>query len=170
MPILKELQKKPIYRMTDGVKLGEIKDLYLDGDAQRVEAVLIGKEGMFARKIMVVKRDDIAVMGVDAWLATGAAEAVSLEELPGADGLELAGDFRKRELETVGQTKVGTAGDVLLDDAGNVLAFTLGKALLKGAVADAGQIARAAITALGDKRSPMLVDLESAEKAANRPT
>jgi uncharacterized protein YrrD len=170
MPTLKELLKKPIYRLTDGVKLGEIKDLFLDAEATRVVAVLVGKEGVFARKTMVLRRDDIEVLGVDAWLATGSAEVANLEELPGGEGLEPAGDYRKRELETVGNTKIGTVGDVIFDDAGNVTGFALGKVLLKGAIADSGQIARPAVSALGDKRSPMLVDLESAEKAANRPS
>jgi sporulation protein YlmC with PRC-barrel domain len=38
----KQHQNKPLISITDGKKLGEIKDLYLDGALKRVVAVFLG--------------------------------------------------------------------------------------------------------------------------------
>jgi hypothetical protein len=42
----KELSNKPIISITDGKKLGEVKDLYLDQDMRQVAAIFLGKEGL----------------------------------------------------------------------------------------------------------------------------
>ena len=142
------------------------KDLYLDAEMRRLTATFLGKEGVFTRKTLVVLQDQIRVMGVDAWLAAGSAEVIALEELDSGAPYQLAGDVRGREMETARQTKIGTVGDVVLDDDGFVLGFALGKVHIQGPVASRGLVARSAVVSLGDDRTPMVVDLEAAEAAA----
>ncbi len=162
----KELTKKPLYRLSDGKKLGDIKDLYLDGEAKRIAAVYLGKEGVFTRKVLIVLQDQVRVMGVDAWLTAGGSEVEDLKQLGGGEAFILAGDLRGREMATARETKIGTVGDVELDEDGYVTGFTLGKVHIQGPVAKRGMVPRATVSSLGDGDSPMVVDLEAAEASA----
>jgi uncharacterized protein YrrD len=162
----KELTKKPLYRLSDGKKQGEIKDLFLDGEAKRVAAVYLGKEGVFTRKILIVLQDQVRVMGVDAWLTAGASEVEDLKQLGGGEAFILVNDLRGRELQTARETKIGTVGDVEIDEQGQVVGFTLGKVHIQGPVAKRGMVPRATVSSLGDDDNPMVVDLEAAEASA----
>jgi len=166
MPTVKDLLRKPIYLVTDGRKLGEIKDLYLDAGATAVVAVLVGKEGVFTRKSLVLPRAAIRTIGVDCWLAHGDAEVIGLDEVDGHEEFLLVSDLRKRDLETTGQTKIGTVGDVVLDDDDLVLGFSLARVHVQGPIAEAKMVNLDAVTSFGDKKTPMLVDLQRAEEAA----
>jgi uncharacterized protein YrrD len=46
MPNAKDHQNKLLISLTDGKKLGEIKDLYLDGEVNKVVAAFLGTEGL----------------------------------------------------------------------------------------------------------------------------
>lgn len=166
MTLTKDLSKKPLYRLSDGKKLGEIKDLYLDGEAKRLAAVYLGREGVFTRKTLVVFQDQVRVMGVDAWLTAGSSEVADLKEQGGGEAFILCGDLRGREMETARQTKIGTVGDIEVDETGYVVGFNLGKVHIQGPVAKRGMVPRAAVTSLGDDKTPMIVDLEAAEASA----
>jgi uncharacterized protein YrrD len=167
MPTAKDLNKKPIYSVTDGTKLGEIKDIYLDADATQIVAVLVGKEGVFTKTMLVIRRSDVRTIGVDCWLAHGEAEVMDLKDVDGFEDLQLVTDLRKREMETTGGTKIGTVGDVAFDDDDSVVGFALAKVHVQGPVAAAKQVALSAVTSFGDKHTAMMVDLQAAETAAN---
>ena len=47
----REHSNKPIISMTDGKKVGEVKDLYLDQDMRQVSAVFLGREGSLAVRL-----------------------------------------------------------------------------------------------------------------------
>ena len=166
MPNVKDLLRKPIYSVTDGRKLGEIKDVYLDAGAASLVAILVGKEGVFARKSLVLPRTAIRTIGVDCWLAHGEAEVIGLDELDGYEDFLLVGDLRKRELETTGQTKIGSVGDVVLDEDDGVRGFALARVHVQGPIAEAKMVALEAVNSFGDKKTPMLVDMQKAEEAA----
>ena len=167
MHTAKDLFKKPIYSVTDGTKLGEIKDIYLDGDTSTITAVLVGKEGVFTKRMLVIRRSDVRTIGVDCWLTHGEAEVMDLKEVDGFEDFQLITDLRKREMETVGGTKIGTVGDVLFDDDDSVVGFALARVHVQGPVAEAKQVVLSAVTEFGDKKTAMMVDLEAAERAAN---
>ncbi len=162
----KELTKKPLYRLSDGKKLGEIKDILLDGEVKRVAAVFLGKEGVFTRKTLIVLQDQVRVMGEDAWLTAGSSEVQDLKQLGGGEAFVLANDLRGRELQTARETKIGTVGDVEIDEHGYVTGFSLGKVHIQGPVAKRGMVPRGTVSSLGDGESPMIVDLEAAEASA----
>jgi sporulation protein YlmC with PRC-barrel domain len=163
MFVSKDVDEKLVISITDGKKLGEIKDLYLDQDLRRVTAVFLGKEGLVNRKSLAFPRSAVQVLGVDAWLVSGPDIVVEQADLPDSGTFTLVGDLRGREIQSEGGTKVGTVEDVILDEECTVLGFTLGKVFLQGPLAERKSIAREAITGLGSKNKPMTTVLEKAE-------
>ena len=63
-----ELIGKPIFGITDGKQIGEIKDLYLDQTLKKVVYIKISQAGLFGRKVQLVHREDVVVFGVDSTL------------------------------------------------------------------------------------------------------
>ena len=159
----REHSNKPIFSMTDGKKLGEVKDLYLDQDMRQVAAVFLGKEGLISRKTLVIARSAVQVYGIDAWLVSGSDTVVGPEALPDSGTFTLVGDLRGRELQTEGGTKIGVIDHVLLDAEARVLGFGLGKVYSQGPLAERKAIARDAIINLGSAKEPMTINLAQAE-------
>lgn len=159
----KKLNYMPLVTMKDGRKIGEIKDLYLDANARQVAAIFVGKEGLLGRKTQVIERARIQVFGVDVWLVTDADAVAILSDVRDSEGFLFMGDLRGRELHTAGGTRIGTVGDVILDQEARVRGFTLGRVYVQGSLAEKKSIARDAITDLGDDERPMIVDMPRAE-------
>ena len=159
----KELSNRLLISMTDGSKVGEIKDIYLDQNAQVLTAVFIAKEGLLGRKKLVLPRTAIQVLGKDAWLVGDSDSVRSFEELESAGSYLLVGDLRGREMETVGGTKIGKVSDVIFDAQGNVMGFALGKVYIKGPLADKKRLVRSAVESLGSAENAMVVNLDKAE-------
>ena len=159
----KEHQNKWLVSITDGKKVGEIKDLYLDKELTKVVAVLAGKEGFIQRKKLVVERTQIQVYGEDVWLVASSEVVMDLETVPDADSYVLLSELRGREVHTEGGTKVGTVEDVLLDRDAHVLGIALGKVYVQGPLAERKAIARGAISKWGSKDVPMTIVMAQAE-------
>ncbi len=162
----KEHLDKPLICITDGKKLGEIKDLYLDQDMRQMAAVFLGKEGLVNRKSLAIARSAVQLFGVDAWLVTASDVVMEQEDLPESGTFTLIDDLRGREVESEGGTKVGVVEDVVFDDRGAVLGFALGKVYMQGPLSERKAIARDAVTNLGTKNKPMIAGLEEAESLA----
>jgi uncharacterized protein YrrD len=154
---------KLLVGVTDGKKLGEIKDLYLDQDMQQLAAVYLGKEGLVNRRSMLIPRSAVRLFGVDAWLVSDSDQVADAEDSPEAGTYTLVGDLRGREIQSEGGTKVGVIEDVIFDDHGSVLGFALGKVYMQGPLSERKAVARGAITSLGSKNKPMIAGLEEAE-------
>jgi sporulation protein YlmC with PRC-barrel domain len=149
---------------TDGKNLGEVRGVYLDRNVERGIAVFLGKTGLISRKENLIDLKRVRLFGVDAWLLDGSDVVVSKEDFHLGEELILAETLQGREIRTDGGTRIGTVEDVLVDEKFAVLGFSLGKIFVQGPLAEAGAIARGAITSLGDKSSPMIASLEQAEK------
>lgn len=158
----KAQQGKWLISLSNGQKLGEIQDLLLDPAANEIIAAISNTSGLINRKAQGVGRAAIQVFGQDVWLVT---TPDALQALDALESLPLA-DLRGRTVQTEGGTKIGTVGDVLLDDQMRVLGITLGKVAIQGPLAESKQILKAAIKDLGSAKTPMLVDLPQAEAAA----
>lgn len=159
----KDAINKLVISITDGKKLGEIKDLYLDQELRQVAAVYLGKEGLVNRKTLAFPRGAVHVLGEDAWLVSGPDIVVQEEDIPESGTFTLVGELRGREIQSEGGTKVGVVEDVVLDEQCGVLGFTLGKVFMQGPLAERKTIAREALTSLGSKVKPMTTVLEKAE-------
>jgi uncharacterized protein YrrD len=159
----KEQSNKPLISITDGKKLGEIKDLYLDQDMRQVSAVFLGKEGLISRKTLMIPRSAVQVFGVDVWLVSGSDIIVGPEAVSESGAFTLVGELRGRELQTEGGTKIGVIDHVIFDNEGRVLGFGLGKVYSQGPLAERKMIARDAIFNLGNTKEPMTINLAQAE-------
>src|SRR5512142_532919 len=80
----KEHLDKPLISVTDGKKLGEIKDIYLDQDMHQMAAVHLGKEGLVNRRSLLIPRSAVQLFGVDTWLISGSDKVVDEEDSPEA--------------------------------------------------------------------------------------
>ncbi len=161
----KQHQDKPLFSITDGKKLGDLKDLYLDASLHKVVAVFLGSEGLINRKLWVIERASIIVFGVDTWLVAGSDKVRELGSLSGSDSFVLASAVRGRDIYSEGQTKLASIDDIVLNAEAEVLGFTLDKVYVRGPVAERKTIARSAISSFGSHDSPMLTTLAEAEAA-----
>lgn len=159
----KQLSSKPVITISDGKRLGEVEDLYLDADVRRAVGIYLGTEGLIKRKELIIPREAIQVSGVDVWLVSDNEAVTSKDQVPDSAGFTLVGNLKGREIQTDGGTKLGTVEDVLLDNNLNVLGFSLGKVYAQGPIAERKTIARDAITSLGSKDEQMVADLAQAE-------
>lgn len=162
----REHLNKPIISITDGKKLGEVKDMYLDQDMRQVTAVFLGKEGLINRKTLLIARSAVSVYGIDAWLVSGSDTVVDPTDIPDSGTFTLVGDLRGRELQTEGGTKIGVIDHVILDKEAHVLGFGLGKVYSQGPLAERKVIARESIVNLGSAKEPMTINLAQAESLA----
>ena len=108
---------KPIISVSDGRRLGTLKDLYVDLELTQVVGVSLGSEGLFSRKELCVERSNVLVFGVDAILVKQDDVIVD-----GAPTCELGTWLRRdqlpgRQIATSGGTLVGTVDDIILDDS-----------------------------------------------------
>ncbi len=158
----KQILNKQLIALTDGKKVGEVKDLYFDEKMLKVVAIYLGAEGLINKKHFALERAKIQLMGIDAWLVSDSA-SIPAETLPDADRLIMYSDVRGREIVTEGGTKIGAVDDVLFDADGDIVGFTLSKIEVKGPLADRKVIARSAISTIGGKESAMTTDLGQAE-------
>lgn len=163
MPAVKQILNKQLISLTDGKKIGEVKDLYLDEALTKVVAIYLGSEGLINKKHFALDRARIELMGIDAWLVSGGDTGVPAETLPNAERLSLYSDVRGREIVTEGGTKIGAVEDVLIDDDGDILGFVLGRIVIQGPLAERKTIARSAISTVGGKESAMTTDMAQAE-------
>lgn len=165
MRLGKDLIGKPIYSMTDGRLLGNVKDLYLDPDLELLTGVYVGSEGLLKRKSLLIPRRSIMVFGIDAILAKASDVVTDDDQTEEAKHWLRREDLQKREIDTPGGTKVGTIGDVLLDGEARITGFSLGKVFVEGPVAESRRILKAAIVDTGRDDGLMTVDLSKAEQA-----
>lgn len=166
MRLGKDLIGKPVYSMTDGRLLGSVKDVYLDKDLEMLVGVYLGSEGLIKRKSLLITRRNVMVFGIDAILAKASDVVTDDEEAKEAEHWLRREDLQKREIDTPGGTKVGSIGDILLDEEARIIGFSLGKVFVEGPVAESRRILKGAIVDTGRDDGVMTVDLSKAEQAA----
>jgi hypothetical protein len=137
---------------------------YLDQDATKIVAAFLGKSGIINRKALTVEISHVNLFGIDAWLVDASDIVIAKDDVSGAESYLLGDSLRGREVQTDGGTKIGTIGDILVDDKCNVLGFSFDKLNVEGPLSETRQIARSAITNLGNGNTPMIAALDQAEK------
>lgn len=166
MRIGNELIGKPVYSITDGRHLGSVKDLYLDLELGTLFGIFLGHEGLIRRKARLIRRDGIAVFGFDAVLATGPDVVTDDSQVIEAQAWLKREDLQGRAINTAGGTRVGTVGDVLIDEEGSIVGYSLARAFVEGPVADRRMIMSEAIVDNGGIEGTMIVNLAKAEQQA----
>ncbi|NHZ72768.1 MAG: hypothetical protein GWP17_06765 [Aquificales bacterium] len=163
MRLGKDLTGKPIISVTDGRLVGYAKDLYTNKDLYWVTGIYTGSEGLIGRKDKLIQRDNVVVFGIDAILVKNADVETNNKELDEADNWQRLDKLRGRGVDTPGGTKVGTLGDIIVGEEGDVTGFSLSRVHIEGPVADNGTIPRDAVVDTGRVDGTMTIDLEKVE-------
>ena len=159
----KDLTGKPIYSITNGQKLGSVKDIYLNDDLSEMIGLYLGTEGIIKRKTLAIAQDNVSVLGVDAILVKNAEVVVDDKDMSEIKGWLRLDKLQGREVDTPGGTKVGTIGDVIVDEAGMITGYVLGRVLMEGPIAERRSISRDVVIDPGDGDDSMTIDLSKAE-------
>ena len=159
-----DLIGKPVVTMDEGRFLGNVKDVFLDEGLNWLAGVYLGKEGFLRRKQLLIPREAVVVFGVDAILVNDADVVSDDRETKEASSWIRLDSLRKRSVNTPGGTKVGVAGDVVLDGEARIIGFELSKVYVSGPIADERFIPRAALIDTGEEDGIMTVDLAKAER------
>jgi uncharacterized protein YrrD len=160
----KDLIGRPIYSITDGKHLGTLKDLYIDLDLGVVNGLFLGSEGLIKRKSFIIQRENVSLFGLDAILATGPDVVMDSSQMPSVEGWLRRESLQGKGVDTPGGTKVGTIGDVLLDNQARIVGYTLSKVHVAGPVAEHRQVLNDAVLDIKSGASPMTIDLAKAEQ------
>jgi len=163
MPTVKEHLNKEVIAISNGKKLGKIKDIYFDRDVTRVTALSLGSSGLLKRKDMMIDRHKVEMCGMDAWLVSSSDVVVEPKQILGSNEFVSAGQLKNREIVSEGGTEIAAVDSIILDEQCNVKGFTLDKVPESGPLALRKAIARGAINSLGSETSPMTTTLEVAE-------
>ena len=162
----KDLNGKPIYSVTNGQKVGMVKDIYLSDDLSEMIGLHLGTEGIIKRKTLAITQDNVSVLGVDAVLVKDANVVIDDKDVSEIKGWLRLDNLQGREVDTPGGTKVGTIGDVMVDEDGTITGYILGRVLMEGPIAERRSISRDVVIDPGDGDDPMTIDLSKAEGAA----
>lgn len=164
MRFSKDLIGKPIFSIDDGRNLGVVRDVYLDKALAWLAGVHLGKEGLISRKALVIPREAIAVFGVDAILAKSADAVTDDKKMADIENWLRLEKLQGREVDTPGGTKVGTVGDVMLDEEARIVGFSLSRVYVEGPVAENPIIMRDAVLDIGRDDDAMTIDLSKVER------
>jgi uncharacterized protein YrrD len=68
MRTLADLIAKPVIGITDGCKIGSVKDLYLDKIFMKGICINLNQAGLLGRKVQLIRREDVILFGIDSIL------------------------------------------------------------------------------------------------------
>lgn len=165
MRLSKDLLHKAIVTIDDGSIVGHVKDIYLTADLGEMAGIHLKKEGIFRRRALLIPANRVVVFGIDVVLVESADAVTDDKKHVEAAAWVLLDKLQGREVDTPGGTRVGTVGDVVLDEEGIVTGYALSRVLVEGPIADSRVIDRAAIIDVGNKDGIMTINLNRAEHA-----
>lgn len=169
MRISTDIIGKPLISVDKGVNLGVIKDLYFNITLNALAGFFLGSDGLIRRKNRFIDAKDVVLLGEDVVLVrrTDASE-ISETKVANVEWIRRS-QLIGREIQTSGNTLIGSIGDIYLGPMGQVKALALAKAQIESPVASAGLIMRDAILEIGEGDSPIIVDLSVAERQSMTP-
>ena len=162
MQAAKDLIGKQVISISDGRRLGAVKDVYLDPALESVAGLFLGPEGWLSRNALLIQRSDVMVFGIDAILAKGS-DVVSQGTSESAKWIR-RDQLQGHRVATAGGTRVGTIDDVLLSDDMRIIGLSLSYVSIEGPVAENRAIAREAMLGLDIEEVTMIIDLDKAER------
>ncbi|MBK7916639.1 MAG: PRC-barrel domain-containing protein [Chloroflexi bacterium] len=160
----KDIIGNPVITVNDGRSIGRVKDIYLSANCTLVTGIYLGTEGLFSRKSFLVKSEDLITIGQDAVLVRHADVIHEEGNLTETEETWLRRDeLQGRPVDTSGGTKVGKIGDVIINEAGQVLGFSLSYVYVAGPIAENRSVAIHTVQDVGHEDGAMTIDLRRAE-------
>lgn len=161
----KDIIGNPVITVSDGRSIGKVKDIYLTTDLQSVAGIYLGTEGLFSRRSLLVKSEDVVTMGKDAVLVKHDEVIQEEKDISEPEETWLRRDeLQGRTVDSPGGTKVGKVGDVIINKEGKVLGFSLSQVYISGPIADNYSVAIHTVQDVGHEDGVMTIDLEQAEQ------
>ena len=125
----KELIGKHIVNQATGEQLATVQDVILDNDARHVVAVLTDSGGWF-RDAKVVLWNTVTSIGDVIVVRGGTTETVASTNPELAYLLEAKTPMTGTTIISDGGERIGTVGDLFMDDAGNVVGYEVRQGLI----------------------------------------
>ncbi|MFZ0546181.1 MAG: PRC-barrel domain-containing protein [Candidatus Promineifilaceae bacterium] len=161
----KDIIGNPLITISDGRSIGNVKDIYLTPDLQFVAGIYLGTEGLFSRRSLLVKSENVVTLGKDAVLVKHDEVTQEEKDFSATEKTWLRrDDLQGRTIDTPGGTKVGRVGDVIINREGKVLGFSLSQVYISGPIADNHSVAIHTVQDVGNEDGVMTIDLEQAEQ------
>ena len=158
----KDLTGNEVISVSDGRKIGVVRDIYANGSFTELSGLYLGVKGFLDRTPRFVRREDIVTLGQDVILVNYPGAI-----LEGADSVEenwvRRDDIQGRRIETQGQTPVGLVDDLILDTQGTIKGLSLSIAYVSGPVATKRAVDRHTIIDLNNEGA-ITVNLSAVEK------
>lgn len=164
MRLGKDLEGKPLISVADGRILGRAKDVFVDPELNNLVGLFVGTEGVIRRRTQVIPSADVVLYGIDVILVKDSEVIVNDKDLPEAKAWQRLKDLQGREVLTPGGTKLGSVGDVILDETGSIIGLHLSRIFVKGPLADQGTIPRETVVNPNREDGSIGVDLSLLEK------
>jgi uncharacterized protein YrrD len=145
----RDLIGRLIVTVTHGEIVGKVKDVLIDPQEWTIAAlVLPGK--MFSRETMIIPRNVVHVFGQDVVLVKSNEAMVRDDSLDQVASLvAVSGEMRGRSLATEQGVRLGVLNDLLIDEAGKVVAYDLARVFVGGSLAQTRQIPLSATRSVG---------------------
>ncbi len=166
MRLGKDLEGKPLISVADGRILGRAKDVFIDSQLNNLVGLFAGTEGVIRRRTQVIPSSDVVLYGVDVILVKDSQVIVNEKDLPEVKTWQRLKDLQGREVLTPGGTKLGSVGDVILDETGSIIGLHLSRIFVKGPLAEQGTIPRETVVNPSQEDGTIGVDLSLLEKMA----
>ncbi|MGB1250309.1 MAG: PRC-barrel domain-containing protein [Candidatus Promineifilaceae bacterium] len=163
MRLSKDLVGKDVVTIDDGRIVGHVRDIYLTPGLDAMAGVFLKKEGIIRRKSILVPADAVVVFGIDVVLITSADAVTDDKTFTAAANWVRLDKLQGREVDTPGGTRIGTVGDVVLDEEGGVTAYALSRVLVEGPIGQTRAIYREAVINAGKNDDVMTIDIKRAE-------
>lgn len=161
----KDIIGNPVITISDGRSIGNVKDIYLANDLQSVAGIYLGSEGLFSRRSLMVKSEDVVTIGKDAVLVKHDEVIQEEKDISEIEESWLRRDeLQGRSIDSPGGTKVGKVGDVIINREGSVLGFSLSHVYISGPIAENHSVAIHTVQDVGNEDGVMTIDLEQAEQ------
>jgi sporulation protein YlmC with PRC-barrel domain len=116
-----------VISMDEGIVVAKMADVVVDPQTLKVAALVISKGGLLGREIEYVPSTEVKVWGQDVILISRKDAGVAEADMPSLDRLLRVSDqIRGRDVINQGGTRLGRLADVLIDEKGALVGYTLG--------------------------------------------
>ena len=140
----------PVIGLTNGEKIAKVEDVKIDPNTLQAAAVLTSKGTLLNREMEGIPAKQVEVWGQDAVLVKRPDAIVKEEELgEGSGWLSASDDISGYDVVSEDGTRIGTLGDIVFDERGQLTGYELSDVAIEGRVAVSRWIDAKATRSLG---------------------